>query len=66
MLIAYGADKFLSKELKQTHTLPDEYSIWNDIYNGKVNSEIVIYGSSQGMDTNKFGNDQRQVAHIHL
>jgi hypothetical protein len=48
VLISYGADIFISKELKKSHHYSDgESSSWNDIYTGKVNAEIVIYGSSR-------------------
>ena len=43
----YPADLFLSKELKKSHIKSDEFSVWNDIFAGKINSGIVIYGSSR-------------------
>jgi len=47
-LFSYSADVFISKELKKNHFYTQgEYSIWNDILDGKVNSEIVIYGDSR-------------------
>jgi hypothetical protein len=46
-LLSYGADKFLSNNLKKSNNFADgEFSTWNDIYEGKINSDIVIYGSS--------------------
>ncbi len=45
---AFVADSIISKGLKQNHTYTaDEYSTWNNIYEGKINSEIVIYGASK-------------------
>lgn len=47
-LIAYGADVFLSGNLKQINKYKEgEFSVWNDLYSGKINSDIVIYGSSR-------------------
>ena len=46
LLLAYPADLFLGKYLKKSHPYNDEFPIWNAIYEGKVNSDVVIYGSS--------------------
>lgn len=49
--ISYSADLLISKELKKSNTYASgEYSTWNDIYNGKINSDIVIYGSSRAWE----------------
>ncbi len=47
ILFAFIADAFLTSQLKKSRK--DEFGIWNDIYNGKVNSDIVVYGSSRAM-----------------
>lgn len=49
--ISYSTDVFVSKELKKSNTYDDgEYSTWNDVYDGKINSDIVIYGSSRAWE----------------
>lgn len=48
LVISIPVDLFLSSQLrisKDSHA--DEYSIWNCLFDGKVNSDIVIYGSSR-------------------
>ena len=46
--VSYFADLVISKELKKSNSYTfGEYSIWNDIYDGKINADIVIYGSSR-------------------
>lgn len=47
VIFAYLADNFLTNKLKQSRE--GEIGVWNDIYNGKVNSDIVVYGSSRAM-----------------
>lgn len=38
----------LSHTLKKSNTVAKgEYPVWNDIYNGRINAGIVIYGSSR-------------------
>ena len=46
-LFIFLAEWFLTNQLKQSRQ--GEYSVWNDIFNGKVNSDIVVYGSSRAM-----------------
>lgn len=46
LIMAYPADRFLSNYLKQSHPPSDEYAVWNAIYAGKINAEILVYGSS--------------------
>lgn len=41
------ADWFITNKLR--HSREDEFSVWNDIYNGRINSDVVIYGSSRAM-----------------
>jgi hypothetical protein len=47
ILFVFIADWFLTSSLKQSRE--GEFGVWNDIYNGKVNSDIVVYGSSRAM-----------------
>ena len=45
---SYLIDIFISTNLKKSNKYAvKEYSTWNDIIDGKVNSDIVIYGSSR-------------------
>jgi hypothetical protein len=47
-IIPYGADVIISNTLKKSFSFADgEYSTWNDIFDGKINSDVVIYGSSR-------------------
>ncbi|MFM9826122.1 hypothetical protein [Flavobacterium sp.] len=47
-LISYYADNYISENLKKSNSFAKkEYSTWNAILEGKVNSDIVIYGSSR-------------------
>lgn len=45
VVFSYSIDVFLSKNLKKTEYM--EHPVWRAIYDGKVNSKIVIYGSSR-------------------
>jgi hypothetical protein len=45
-LLAYPLDLVISHSLKKSNYAMGEYNTWNDIYEGKINSEIVIYGGS--------------------
>lgn len=48
ILLAYFADFFISNTLKKSNShAQKEYSTWNDIMDGTVNSDIVIYGNSR-------------------
>lgn len=47
LLVSYGMDVFISKNLLKSNVSPGNYNTWNDIYNGKVNSDVLIYGSSR-------------------
>ena len=50
LLTAYGLDHFLSSSLKKSNSFADgEFPVWNDLYGSKINSEIVIYGSSRAL-----------------
>lgn len=48
ILLAYPLDKFLSNNLRKSNLIAvKEYPVWNAIFDSKVNSDIVIYGSSR-------------------
>jgi hypothetical protein len=44
----YLFDFFISNRIKKSTSLAKgEYTVWNDIYKGNINSDMVIYGSSR-------------------
>ena len=43
--IAFGVDYMISKGLRNTNIR--KYSTWNDIYNKKLNSDLLVIGSSR-------------------
>ena len=47
IILAYPLDLFLSYTLKKGIDYSGEIEVWNDIYNGKANVDIAIYGSSR-------------------
>lgn len=47
VILMFIGDWFFSHQLKKSRD--GEFSVWNDIYNGKVNADIVVYGSSRAM-----------------
>lgn len=48
ILTSYFVDLLISKNLKKSNSYAQkEYSTWNAIVDGKLNSEILIYGSSR-------------------
>lgn len=48
ILLAYPIDLYISAYLKKSNSYAEkEYSTWNAILDGKINSDIVIYGSSR-------------------
>ncbi len=47
ILLAYPIDLFISYGLKHSTLSDGELEVWNDIYNGDLNSECLIYGSSR-------------------
>lgn len=47
VLISYGLDIFISKNLLKSNIFEGEYEVWNDIYKGNINADIAIYGSSR-------------------
>ena len=47
LLLSWPLDIFLSHNLKKSTKHPAEYEVWNDIYSGKLDTDIAIYGSSR-------------------
>lgn len=48
VILAYFTDVFISNNLRNCNGVANgEYTTWNDLYDGKINSDIVIYGSSR-------------------
>ncbi|MHC1775964.1 MAG: hypothetical protein AB9834_11180 [Lentimicrobium sp.] len=45
LVFAYLMDLFLSDRLRKSKN--GEFGVWNDIYNGKVNDDLLIYGGSR-------------------
>jgi len=48
IILSYGADVFISKNLAKSSSGANP--AWKAIFNGKVNSDIVIYGSSRATE----------------
>ncbi len=50
LILAFGLDVLISHYLRQSKTYASgEYATWNNVYEGNINSEIVIYGSSRAV-----------------
>lgn len=50
VFLAYPLDYFLSETLRKSFKFADgEYPVWNDLYAGRIESDIVIYGSSRAL-----------------
>ncbi|WP_178988988.1 hypothetical protein [Winogradskyella schleiferi] len=48
IVLAYGVDLYLSHYLKKSNLFAhQEYTIWNDILEGNLDADILIYGSSR-------------------
>jgi hypothetical protein len=48
LMIAWPIDIFISHYLKKSRIhVAGEYLVWEDIYNGKIDAEIAVYGSSR-------------------
>lgn len=47
IVFMFLGDWFLSRQLRQSRD--GEFSVWNDIYDSKINADIVVYGSSRAM-----------------
>lgn len=47
-LLAWPADIFISQNLKKSNWhVAGEYLVWTDIYNGNINADVAVYGSSR-------------------
>jgi hypothetical protein len=51
LIVFYPLDYFLSDNLRKTHDYLGECEIWNDIFDGNINADIAIYGSSRAWTT---------------
>jgi hypothetical protein len=50
VLLACVGDFILSNTLKKSKTIASgEYSTWNDLYDGKINGDVIVYGSSRAV-----------------
>ena len=48
VLLSYFLDVFISTNLKKLNQYArKEYSTWNDVFDGKIHSDLLIYGSSR-------------------
>ncbi|MBC7747130.1 MAG: hypothetical protein H7Z76_00880 [Methylotenera sp.] len=47
LLLAFPLDLLLSHLLKNTREYAGEVEVWNDIYDGKINADVLVYGSSR-------------------
>lgn len=47
VILSYPMDLWISEMLKKSNEAPGEYEVLNDIYKGKLNCDIAIYGSSR-------------------
>jgi hypothetical protein len=67
ILMAYPIDIFLSKQLSKSNSYAiGEFPTWNSIYTGKINSKILIYGSSRAwvqIDPNLIANKLNRTAY---
>lgn len=45
-IIDYGVSKYVSQQ-RSTSFISDEFEVWNQIFSGKLDAEIAIYGSSR-------------------
>lgn len=45
--IMYPLDLYFSKSIKKMGDPSGEIEVWEDIYNGTINADIAIYGSSR-------------------
>ena len=47
-VVAISLDLFFSESLKRSHDFAEgECLVWNDVFNGSINCDVVIYGSSR-------------------
>jgi hypothetical protein len=48
LIFAMVKDFLITSELKKSKTFAyGEYTVWNDLYKGEINSDLVVYGSSR-------------------
>lgn len=47
MIVAIPLDILITKTLKKTHEYEGEIEVWNKLYEGKINADVLIYGSSR-------------------
>lgn len=47
LLLSWPADLILSSALKKTGLCEGEYEVWEDIYQGRIDADIAVYGSSR-------------------
>ncbi len=45
LFIGYAADAVFTNSLRKSRNY--QFAVWNDIFNGAVNAELVVYGSSR-------------------
>jgi hypothetical protein len=45
VLFAFAADRVVTQSLRKSRK--GDFAIWNDLFDGKINSDVVIYGSSR-------------------
>ncbi len=47
LVITYVIDFYVSSNLKKSHEYLGEIEVWNDIYSGNIQADMLIYGSSR-------------------
>ena len=47
LVLSYPLDLLLSNTLKKISDFPAEFEVWNDIYDGNLQCDLAIYGSSR-------------------
>ena len=47
IILSIPLDYFFSTNLKKSNSCSGEFLVWNDIFDGKANADIAIYGSSK-------------------
>lgn len=46
-IIAFPLDYYVSQNVGKSNSCNGEYQVWNDIFNGKIDSDMLVYGSSK-------------------
>jgi hypothetical protein len=46
VLLLYPLDRFLSSNLRNSNSFAGEIEVWNDIFDGKIDADMAIYGAS--------------------